>query len=362
MADRLTNPTLHAALSCCVVACNVVFGGDGAGQATPAKPSDAAGQVIEERASGVDEVVAAPKSVDDSKVPFEVRGLDVEEKVGSRLPADLQFTNAEGQLVTLGKYFDKSKPSVIVMAYFHCPVVCKTLIDKLVQTLNSVDYVPGQEYNLLVFSFDPKETQRSAKEAKDLYVGQYNGEETAAFEGFQFHVGSAAASRSLADALGFRYKFLTDTGEFSHPVVVFLATPEGRVSRYLYGYEQAPRDMRLAIMEASQGMLVRTIGERLMNFCYMYDPNRGSYTLQAFRVMQIGGVLSMGFLGSLVGGMLLLERGRKRRRMVQGSTKGEQGGGTGDGTGTGSVSGAETMKVQTIKAITSNQPLEGARA
>lgn len=286
----------------------------------PANPPSEPGLVIEERASGVDEVVAAPENVDPSKVPYEARGLDVEEKVGSRLPMDIQFTNAEGKLVALGDYFDDenggkapgAKPAVIVMAYYHCPVVCKTLIDKLVQTLNGVDYVPGQEYNLLVFSFDPKEDARSANVAKELYVGQYNGDEKAAQEGFQFHVGTATASRTLADALGFRYKFLTDTGEFSHPVVVFLATPEGRVSRYLYGYEQAPRDMRLAIMEASQGKLVRTIGERLMNFCYMYDPTRGTYTLQAFRVMQIGGALSLLLLSALVGGLLLYERSRKR--------------------------------------------------
>jgi protein SCO1/2 len=315
---RSTNSAIRLAMLAGVTACAMPLLAP-AQQQAPAQPADA-GLIIEERPSGVDEVVAAPENVDPSKVPFEARGLDVEEKVGSRLPMDLQFTNAEGKLIALGDYFDEenagkspgAKPAVMVMAYYHCPVVCKTLIDKLVQTLNGVDYVPGQEYNLLVFSFDPKEDVRSANVAKELYAGQYNGDPEASAEGFHFHVGTATASRTLADALGFRYKFLTDTGEFSHPVVVFLATPEGRVSRYLYGYEQAPRDMRLAIMEASEGKLVRTIGERLMNFCYMYDPTRGTYTLQAFRVMQIGGALSLLLLSGLVGGLLLYERSRKR--------------------------------------------------
>jgi protein SCO1 len=331
---RSTNSARRTAILAGVAACAMPLFALAQQPATeaPAKQPADAGLVIEERASGVDEVVAAPESVDPSKVPYEARGLDVEEKVGSRLPMDLQFTNAEGKLVALDDYFDDenggkspgAKPAVIVMAYYHCPVVCKTLIDKLVQTLNGVNYVPGQEYNLLVFSFDPKEDARSANVAKELYVGQYNGDEKAAQEGFQFHVGTATASRTLADSLGFRYKFLTDTGEFSHPVVVFLATPEGRVSRYLYGYEQAPRDMRLAIMEASEGKLVRTIGERLMNFCYMYDPTRGTYTLQAFRVMQIGGALSLVLLSALVGGLLLYERSRKR---AGGAGKADGGGG-----------------------------------
>ncbi|MFO0858083.1 MAG: SCO family protein [Phycisphaerales bacterium] len=276
-----------------------------------------------ERDSGVDPIVAAPKKFEEGNVPFEARGLDVEEKVGLVLPLELQFTDDNGKLVSLGDYFATTesaaqgkgagKPAVMVMAYYACPVVCRTLIDKLVGSLNGVDFKPGKDYSLLVFSFDPKEQLQAAKDAKEIYASQFRDEQ-AGKDGFHFHVSPELASRSLADALGFRYKFLPDSGQFSHPVVVFIATPDGKISRYLYGFEQEPKDLKLAIMEASEGKLVRTIGERLMNFCYMYDSTRGAYTLSAMRVMQVGAGLSVAFLGSLVGGLLLVERVRKRRK------------------------------------------------
>lgn len=290
------------------------------------------GQIIE-RDSGVDAIVAAPKEFEEGNVPFEARGLDVEEKVGLVLPLELQFSDDTGKLVSLGDYFATTesaaqgkgagKPAVMVMAYYSCPVVCRTLIDKLVASLNGVDFKPGKDYNLLVFSFDPRENVQAAKDSKEIYASQFR-EESQGQSGFHFHVSPELSSRSLADALGFRYKYLPDSGQYSHPVVVFIATPDGKISRYLYGFEQEPQNLKLAIMEASEGKLVRTIGERLMNFCYMYDSSRGAYTLSAMRVMQVGAGLSVAFLGSLVGGLLLVERIRKRRK-----ARGGNGGGTG---------------------------------
>lgn len=294
-------------------------------------------QDVIERKSDVDPAAAAPEKFEEGNVPFEARGLDVEEKVGARLPLDTQFTDDEGNLVPLSKYFvsakdaaaakiaegaakdsaaSAGKPAVMVLAYYSCPVVCRTLIDKLVQSLNGVEYTPGKDYNLLIFSFDPREHVQAAKDAKEVYASQFRDEQ-ASQAGFHFHVSAELSSRTLADSLGFRYKYLPDAGQYSHPVVIFLATPDGKVSRYLYGFEQEPRNLKLAIMEASEGKLVRTIGERLMNFCYMYDSTRGAYTLSAVRVMQIGAGLSVATLGSLVGGLLLVERVRKRRKRAQ---------------------------------------------
>ena len=263
-----------------------------------------------------------------AKVPFEERGIGVEERVGLSLPLDLELTNQDGKKVQLSKYFPgDGKPVMLMLVYYRCPVVCDVFREKTFQTLSEVDakgdYQMGKDYRVVVVSFDPTETVETAhgvREAdlRDAYVREIPA---GAIDGVAFHVATDNAAKMLADGVGFQYKRL-ENGEYSHPVVAFVATPDGKVSRYLYGYPSSRdndtvRNYRLALLEASEGKMVKTVGERILMFCYMFDPTRGTYTIQAFRVMQIGGGITIVLLGGLIGGLLLTERIRKRRRASQ---------------------------------------------
>lgn len=263
-------------------------------------------------------------------VPFEERGIGVEERVGLSLPLDVELTNQDGKQVQLKEYFPgDGKPVMLLLVYYRCPVVCDVFREKTFQTLSAVDargdYQMGKDYRVVVVSFDPTETAETAKgvrevDLRDAYVREMP---QGALAGVNFHVAEGSTARTLADGLGFQYKRL-DNNEYSHPVVAFVATPDGKISRYLYGYPSAydadtVRNYKLALMEASEGKMVRTVGERIMMFCYEFDPTRGTYTLQAFRVMQIGGGITIALVGGLIGGLLLTERIRRKRQMKAGS-------------------------------------------
>ncbi len=266
--------------------------------------------------------------------PSEIRGLTVEERVGSTLPMELLFTSSEGKLVRLGDYFKtedgrggtaaafggQAKPTVLMMVYYRCPIVCDVLMSKMTQTFEDLDFTLGSEYNALFFSIDDRESPEVSSAAKTKYFEGYRRSFTPdarekASKAWQFHTGDSDSVAKLANAVGYQFRKLPN-GEFSHPVVAFIITPDGKLSRYLYGFKQEPRDLRLALMEASEGKLVRTLGDRLLAFCYMYDPTRGGYSLQAVRVMQVGGVVTIVALAGLVGVLLAGERLRKRARLA----------------------------------------------
>ncbi|HLP84278.1 MAG TPA: SCO family protein [Phycisphaerales bacterium] len=261
-------------------------------------------------------------------VPFEERGVGVEERVGLSLPLDLQMIDQDGQTIELKKYFPgDGKPVLLMLVYYRCPIVCDVFREKMFQTLSQVDakgdYQMGKDYRVVVVSFDPTEIPETAKGVRELDIrdAYVRALPEGALAGVNYHVAEGSAARTLADSLGFQYKRL-DNNEYSHPVVGFVATPDGKISRYLYGYPSAldpdtVRNYKLALMEASEGKMVRSVGERIMMFCYEFDPTRGTYTLQAFRVMQIGGGITIVLVASLIGGLLLTERIRRRRQQVQ---------------------------------------------
>ena len=262
---------------------------------------------------------AAPDSLPDT--PAQIRGLDIEEKIGNYLPMELEFTTSEGTRVNLGDYFkNTNKPAVILLVYYDCPIVCDVLMGKVAETFRDLNGMEiGKDFNVLFFSFDPSETPATSKPLRKIYLDGYYRDKTGPIPeeiaaGWQFHTSDSENVKRLADALGFKYRRM-ENGEYSHPVCTFLATPEGRIARYIYGYHGLPtsgRDMRLALIEASNGDLAQSIGDRFLSFCYMYDPKAGQYTLQAMRVMQLGGVATMIGVGTLIGTLMLTERIRRR--------------------------------------------------
>jgi protein SCO1 len=263
---------------------------------------------------------AASAQINQKQVPSQAQGLDVEEKQGTMLPLDTPLTNSRGEMITLGKYFNTKngstpRPVVLALVYYDCPVVCSAVMDKMRECFDKLDYTPGHEFNCVMISFDDRETTAMAAEKKAYTLSVYGRPvDSLVQQGWEFHTGAPEAVRAIADATGFRYRQL-ENGEFSHPVCIFVITPEGRVSRYFYGFEYPARDMKLALIEASEGKLAKSLGDRFLQFCYMYDPSLGAYSLQAMRIMQAGGVVSAGLVFGTIGVLWTAER-RKRRRIM----------------------------------------------
>lgn len=265
-------------------------------------------------------------------------GLKVDEKLGAILPLELQFTNAEGERKRLGDYFTRTgpdgskiagKPAIIALVYYRCPVVCSTLLNTICDCVRDVEGLDaGTDYNVLTFSFDPQDDKFAAARRKEALVESYGRKDKpATAAGWQFFLHEEGSTRQLANALGFQYRKNEMNGEFAHPVVFFLATPEGKISRYLYGFGHSALQLRLALLDAGQGTITQSLKDQFLTFCYMFDPKVGRYTLSAIRVMQAGGLITMVGLGGLIGVLLLGERLRARRLRAAGGTAG--GGGVG---------------------------------
>lgn len=255
--------------------------------------------------------------------PEAIKRLDVDEKLGATLPMDLEFTNSDGKQVKLGDYFPlgedgkrHGKPTVLVLGYYRCPVVCSVVIAKLTEAYNEISYTVGKDYNALVFSINPEETTAEAHAFKVNQIESYGrGKDAGVADGWHFHTSPAETSKALADAMGWQYTRLPN-GEYGHPIGYMLITPDGRIARYMYGYagkDQATQ-VKLAILEASEGKISKTIADRVVGFCYMFDPASGGYALKAFRVMQLGGGLTLLGLGGLVIGLRMNEVLKRRRR------------------------------------------------
>lgn len=266
-------------------------------------------------------------------------GLDTDQKIGAFIPRELRFTNAEGKQIRIGDLFDlesgsaasggKHRPVLVTLVYYDCPVVCSATMEKLAGAFRRLDYKIGKDFKVAYFSFDSTETAERAKQVKEAaLVGQPDGIDgdgkfnPLMAENWNFFVGTAAANRELANALGFKYR-ASNNGEFAHSSVFMILTPDGRVARYLspfLGDDKAlAEQMKLALLEASDGKIAKGVSELMMSWCFMYDPRAGAYTLQAMQVMKIGAIVSMAAVGSLVLGMVIFERTRRRHPVASGS-------------------------------------------
>lgn len=271
-----------------------------------------------------------------NQLPAVARGVEVEEHLGRTLPLDVQFTDSSGRVVAVGDYFGqgsgagprKPLPAIVALVYYECPVACAAVMEKLAECLNSLDYTVGKDFNCLVFSFKPEETTAMAAGLKARYLSEYTKPvDDQVRAGWEFHTGSATASRELADAFGFPYRDVGN-GQYSHPIAIFITSPEGKVVRYIYGFDYPPGQVKLALIEASEGRIAKSLGEKLAGICFKWDGNTGKYTLSVIRLTQVAGVATVALVGSVVAGMLVHERIRRARLARAGATgpAGEKGG------------------------------------
>ncbi len=273
-----------------------------------------------------------------NEVGPEARGLQVREHLGAPLPMEAEFVDADGKNVHLGDYFTHTnpdgtvvpgKPAVVALVFYSCPVVCNSTINTLIDCARGIEGMTvGKDYQMLFFSYDPRDAVIAAQGKRDHSVRAYGRGETDEIKrGIQFHAGSAESGRQLANAFGFEYRELAN-GEFSHPIVFFMVTPDGKIARYMYSFGHTAQQLRLAVLDAGSGQVTQSLPDRLLSFCYMYDPRMGRYTMNAVRVMQLGGILTVLTLGSVIASLLIAERIKKRRqaRSTNNKPRGSSGG------------------------------------
>jgi protein SCO1 len=240
----------------------------------------------------------------------ELQGVDIVEHLGGSLPRDAAFRDTAGNAVHLGDYFDGKRPTLLVFAYHTCPMLCSLVLDATVRSLNEVAWTVGKEFDVVSISIDPNDTPETATRKRGQVISSYPRAAGAAV-GWHFLVGDEANIRKVTDAVGFEYRYDERQKQYAHPAAIYLLTPEGLMARYLYGIQYDPKDVRLGLLEASAGHSVSTT-DRILLFCYHYDPQGKHYSIVAMNVMRLGGVATLGVLGTFLTIMWARERGRRK--------------------------------------------------
>lgn len=227
--------------------------------------------------------------------------VGIEQRIGARLPLDARFVDETGREIALGDLFGR-RPVVLALVYYECPMLCNLVLNGLVAALKGVALRPGEDFEVVAVSIDPEETPELARAKRDGYAARLGGR---AAEGMHFLVGAEDAIQRTSKAVGFRYAYDPAEDEYAHAAAIVVATPEGDLARYFYGVEYAPRDVRLALVEASSGRL-GTVVDQVLLLCFHYDPARGRYGLAILNAIRLGGgltvLLLLGFVGKHLAG------------------------------------------------------------
>ena len=235
------------------------------------------------------------QGLDEARPPA-LREVGIEQKLGAAVPAGLVFRDETGRQIRLGDYFG-SKPVVLTLNYYECPMLCTVALNGLVSSLRALTLEPGKDFTIVTVSINPKEAPPLAAAKKTTYLAGLGRPSAGA--AWHFLTGEEEPIRALASAVGFHYTYDADSGQYAHAAGIVLLTPGGRISRYFYGVEFAPRELRLGLVEASAGT-IGTLADQILLFCYHYDPSTGRYGLAALTAMRVGGLLTVLGLGALV--------------------------------------------------------------
>lgn len=238
-------------------------------------------------------------------VPQVLQNVSFDQHLNEHLPLDLTFRDETGRTVRLGDYFGK-RPVVLAFVYYECPMLCTQVLNGLTSTLKVLDERIGQEFDVVTVSFDARETPVLAAAKKKTYLDRYGRD--GAGEGWHFLTGDEPSIAALTKAAGFSYQWDEQSQQFAHASGIVVLTPDGRLARYFFGIEYAPRDVKFALLESSEGR-IGSLADRLLLYCYHYDPATGSYAFMALNAVRVGGVVT---LVALVGFMTVAIRREKR--------------------------------------------------
>ena len=228
--------------------------------------------------------------------PAPLRDVTIEQKLNSQLPLDALFTDETGKSAPLGAYFGK-RPVILALVYYDCPMLCTQILNGMVRALKVLSFKPGEEFEVVAISFDAREKPEQARIKKTVYMRDYRHPETAG--AFHFLTGESVSIKRVTEAVGFKYTWDPHSGQFAHASAIYILTPEGKLSKYFYGIEYSPKDMRLGLIEASKNKIGNAVDQVLL-FCYHFDAKSGKYTPVAMSILRVAGFATIASLGGFM--------------------------------------------------------------
>ena len=245
-----------------------------------------------QQASEKDELSAQQRSAEPApkEKRREFKGVGIEAKHGESIPTDLVFRNANGETVTLDRYFDGDTPVILNFVYHDCPMLCGLMLSGATSTLSDMSWMPGDQFRVLTVSFNHRETPEMARAAKNTYTERLGKE--GAGDGWHFLTGGEASINALADATGFQFRWVEDQQEYAHPTAYIFLSGSGKITQYIYGMEPKASDVRKALVEASDGSVGNPLDQVAM-YCFQFDPEANTYTADAFNLMRAGSILTV---------------------------------------------------------------------
>jgi protein SCO1/2 len=252
---------------------------------------------------------ALPLAAAPQTVPAELKSVGIDEHINQPIGLDLTFLDENGRPVALKQFFRKGRPVLLDLVYYECPMLCTVILNGQSEALKNIPWTAGNQFDVVTISFNPADTPELARQKRAMYLANY-GRPSA---DWHFLVDNGGNVKKLADQLGFHYRYDDRTKQFAHAAAIMFLTPGGRISRYLYGVKFNPRDVRLALAEASESKFAFS-PERILLYCFHYDPQAKGYVLFATNVMKAGGVLTVLVLSIVL--FFFWRRERRTRRAV----------------------------------------------
>lgn len=251
--------------------------------------------------------IVQPSDAPKENLPAPLRRVGIDQRLNNQVPLDLIFTDEGGQKVRLGQYFGQ-KPVILALVYYDCPMLCTQVLTGLTGSLKALTFNVGREFEVVTVSFDPREGPELARQKKDNYMVRYGREGAAA--GWHFLTGDESSIKALTEAVGFHFAWDEETRQFAHASGIMILTPEGRLSRYFYGIEYAPKDVRLGLVEASNNKIGSPVDQILL-YCFHYDPQTGKYGFAIMNAIRVLGFATFFGLALLIYVMKRREAGRR---------------------------------------------------
>ncbi|MFN6964256.1 MAG: SCO family protein [Pyrinomonadaceae bacterium] len=232
-------------------------------------------------------------------LPPALKEVGIEQKLGEHLPLDAVFSDEQGRLVKLGEFFRSGRPVVLALVYYECPMLCNEVLNGLTGSLKGMSLEAGKDFDVVAISFDARENGKTelVQNKKQAYLERYGRPETAG--GWHFLTGPQESIDAVTEAAGFNYRWDERSNQFAHAGGIMVTTPDGKMSRYLYGIDYAPKDLKFAIMESGENK-IGSPAEKLLLYCYHYDPATGTYGFAVLRVIRLAGVVTLIGLGTML--------------------------------------------------------------
>ncbi len=243
-----------------------------------------------------------------SGLPRQLQQVGIDQHLNEQAPLEASFKDEQGRDVRLGQFFG-TKPVVLSLVYYQCPMLCTQILNGMVSAFKTLSFSAGEQFEVVTVSFDPSETPELAAAKKQSYLQRYN--RAGAEAGWHFLTGDEANIKRLAEAVGFRYTYDAQTKQFAHASGIMVLTPQGKIARYFYGIEYAPKDLRLGLVEASENKIGSPV-DALLLYCYHYDPATGKYGAVVMNIVRLSGIATVIFIVAF----LVLLRKRSLRRAL----------------------------------------------